>query len=576
MQTCTLVDLPITSTATINATARPVATNAGDGRVYVIAVDAFHMTPAGAHRVTPILEQFITHYMGPADLAAVVRLDYAPRGSEFTSDKGRLLSLVGSEIAPAASMAPPMAEFGGARAAPAALLNERLLGSLAAAMQYAARPQGRRTSVLLVSEGLDTDIFTAARGNDEALRTLEAQREAIEAAVRANVRIYAIDPRGLSAIAPRVATNSGGRPPGLRKWDSLRTLAGETGGRAIVGRMDLRDPFRQLVEENSTYYILGYVSPHADDRDGKFHEVTVRVQRSNARVEARRGWYAPKRRQGKTERALSAAWSDSSLENLLARPLPTGNLGLTLRATGAPVRLEEKRAAVAIVVEGHASELSWRPVAGGMEARLELAYRTIADDGKELKADPQIVALRRRSPRSSGEDVWRYVGEVMLRPGHSQVRIAAHAPDSDRGGSVFLDVDVPDPHDAPLALGDLLVTSRLASMPTSGAAPDIDRVLPGPPTTVRTFTRDDTLAVYVHLAGKRAGSATVRGVLRAGNGELELRTIDPERQEAADDAANYVATLPLTSLDPDDYLLTFEATAPKADAVSRSVAFTVR
>ncbi|HEX5475225.1 MAG TPA: VWA domain-containing protein [Vicinamibacterales bacterium] len=575
LQTCTLIDLPVTDVgARVETAARQVASNARDGRVYLIAIDAFHLTPAGAHRIAPLLKQFITDYMGPADVAAVARLDFSPRGSEFTSDKQRLLSLVGAANVPSPStMAPPgVGIAGGAPFAPAALINERMLASLASAMQYAARPQGRRTTVLLLSEGIDTDVFSAATGNDEALRTLDAERDAIEAAARANVNIYAIDPRGLAAMDSRM---EGGRPVALQQWDSLRTLAAETGGRAIVGRTDLRDEFARLVAEDSTYYILGYVSPHADDYDGKFHQVTVRVRRSGASVDARKGWYAPKRKEGKTAAALNAAWFDNSLDSLLARPLPTGNLGVTLRATGATVRLGKKQATVVVVLEGSAAQLPWQRKAGEMQARLQLAYRTIADDGKELRGGPQSIVFRRTAPGSSGEGGWRYVGEVTLGLGHTQLRVAVRAPDDGRAGSVFLDLAVPDPARTPLVLSDLLLTSRLGAMPTTGRAPGLEGVLPGPPTTARTFSRDDTLVVYAHLAGKQAKGATVHSVVRAVTGAA-VRSLEPQVHDLTDGARDYVAVLPLGSFEPGEYVLTFEATASKADPVSKAVSFTVR
>jgi hypothetical protein len=280
----------------------------------------------------------------------------------------------------------------------------------------------------------------------------------------------------MSAIDAGVATASpdgasagdGARPRGLRQWDSLRTLAGETGGRAIVGALDLRQSFAQLVQEDSTYYILGYDSPHADDRDGKFHEVTVRVRRPGATVEARKRWYAVKRKEGKTAAALSAAWSDNSLLGLLARPLPTGNLGLTLRATAAPVRVSRKESTVAVVLEGSSEQLPWQNSGQGAQARVEVAYRGIPDNGKEISGGPQAVAFRRAASSSRPAAGWRYVGELTLPAGHWQLRLAARVLDSERAGSVFLDVDVPDPARLPVALGDILLTSRLGAMPTSG------------------------------------------------------------------------------------------------------------
>ena len=51
--------------------------------------------------------------------------------------------------------------------------------------------------------------------------------------------------------------------------DSLRTLAEETGGFASVSSNDFSTAFQRIVDENSSYYVLGYY-PTNDKRDGRF------------------------------------------------------------------------------------------------------------------------------------------------------------------------------------------------------------------------------------------------------------------------------------------------------------------
>src|SRR5207344_2975912 len=49
---------------------------------------------------------------------------------------------------------------------------------------------------------------------------------------------------------------------------------------------------RRIVDDLSSYYLLGYYSTNARP-DGKFHKITVRVKRSGVDVRARRGYLAP-------------------------------------------------------------------------------------------------------------------------------------------------------------------------------------------------------------------------------------------------------------------------------------------
>ena len=64
--------------------------------------------------------------------------------------------------------------------------------------------------------------------------------------------------------------------------DSLRQLADETGGFAVVNRNDFSTAFDRIVRDNSSYYVLAYYPP-SDKRDGKFHKIEVRVTRPGLR-----------------------------------------------------------------------------------------------------------------------------------------------------------------------------------------------------------------------------------------------------------------------------------------------------
>jgi hypothetical protein len=70
--------------------------------------------------------------------------------------------------------------------------------------------------------------------------------------------------------------------------DMLRTIAGETDGRAIVNRNDAMPELKRMVKDNSAYYLLGYTSSVAA-RDGKFHEIQVRSSARTSDVRARKG-----------------------------------------------------------------------------------------------------------------------------------------------------------------------------------------------------------------------------------------------------------------------------------------------
>ena len=73
--------------------------------------------------------------------------------------------------------------------------------------------------------------------------------------------------------------------------DSLRVLADNTDGRAIVNRNDLAAGMKQIMRDASGYYLLGYTSTAAPT-DGKFHTIDVRVKRPGVEVRSRKGYWA--------------------------------------------------------------------------------------------------------------------------------------------------------------------------------------------------------------------------------------------------------------------------------------------
>ena len=108
--------------------------------------------------------------------------------------------------------------------------------------------------------------------------------ELAEAANRANAAFYTVDPRGLAAARPGPADFLLTGRGSYDEWsfttqNSLRSLAEQTGGRAMVNRNDFDDVFREIDAETSDYYILGFALTDP--------EPTVRTRRLMVRVRGR-------------------------------------------------------------------------------------------------------------------------------------------------------------------------------------------------------------------------------------------------------------------------------------------------
>jgi len=113
------------------------------------------------------------------------------------------------------------------------------------------------------------------------------QNGALEAAQKSDVIIYSV------AIIDRAFY--WGQGFGFGGDAALRKLSDETGGRVVqVDRArDTRAAFQEIANELRTQYLLGY-TPANKKQDGAFRKIRVKVRDGSYKVQARRGYYAPK------------------------------------------------------------------------------------------------------------------------------------------------------------------------------------------------------------------------------------------------------------------------------------------
>jgi len=114
----------------------------------------------------------------------------------------------------------------------------------------------------------DPDVIQQRQSEEFADADLSRQLyEVTQAANRANTTIYTIDPRGLVGPLPDLDENVDPQQYAetVRKTqDSLRTLAEETGGLAVVNTNDFTKALKRVDAETSDYYVIGYYSKNPD------------------------------------------------------------------------------------------------------------------------------------------------------------------------------------------------------------------------------------------------------------------------------------------------------------------------
>ena len=260
-------------------------------------------------------------------------------------------------------------------------------------------------------------------------------------------------------------------------------ISDETGGFAVVNRNDFRDAFSRIIQDNSSYYVLGYYSTDTR-RDGRFRQrpgpgqapgLTVRARRATSRRRARR----------RPPTAARQATTSPALRDALDSPIPISGLALQ-RLRGA--------------VQGHGAERLDRAGDRGRRPRAE-----VRPEGRPLHRRRRGQRVRRRQGR---QDQGRRAGRraaraqaadargrvarpasaiarrLELPPGSDQLRVGVRDGGSGATGSVHL-----RPRRAGLLQGAALDERRAARVGVREPAsrPRIPirssrTVLPAPPT----------------------------------------------------------------------------------------------
>jgi VWFA-related protein len=538
IETFSMVNLPVEQPERPLFAEAPIEPDVQDnvgaeGRIYLFVLDDLHTTFEETPRVKAAARTFVERYFGANDLGAVIYISgRADAAQDFTRSRRLLLGAIDRFTSRKPTSLLPMDERERA-------FNARtMMSSLRKQTDFMAGVRGRRKAVLLFSEGIDFNVFSTApalgiRGVDSppvstAILTaasatiVEESRLTVASATRGNVVIYAIDSRGLATPSDNQAVTADGDlaplalgaeqenvpaptgvGPGMQQLqlaqDSLRTLAANTGGFAAVNRNRFDAVFDRIVNENSTYYIMGYY-PVDERREGRFRRVEVRVKRPGLTVRTRSGYIEPRGRPAST--STSAAATDpvrAAANDAVASPLPV--TGLPLRVFAAPIRGTAPNASVALVVDIDTRPFQFVERDGQLASRVDMTFAVTDHDAKVRATNTHTATLRFRpealeAARASG---FRFTSAFEVPPGRYQVRVAAATEGGQRGSAIY-DLEVPDFTREAVSMSGLAITSAAAARaPTARGNDPLRELLPGPPVTNRVFDRQDVVTVFAEF-----------------------------------------------------------------------------
>ena len=623
------------------------------GRLYVLVLDDLNISAYRTTFVRSVARQFLDNNLGANDVAAVIHTSDAKRLSQdFTSD-GRLLraaidrfngrkrrsdtldkvdlyyqqlaltegitratdyGAAPSDDDPVSPTPNPIPGLGdpnlifdtddmerGFRA-------QRMLDEIRNLTEFMGKVRGRRKALVLFSEGIDYPINDPLLSLD-ANQVISATQRAVNAAARANVNFYTVDPRGLVGMTTEsielqgpgaLLAGQGPNAEGFTKemhlsQDSLRTLADQTGGFAAVDTNDLKGVFDRIVKENSTYYLLGYRPPQ-HPRDGRFHSIQVRVKRPNVTVSARKGYASangptPKVALQAQQDALERQAAKAGIRNLSAElnsvlTDPMQRAGLTLSVQAAPFKGAKSISSVALAIEIEGSKLTFAfdKSQKRFTDKVELSLYSVDTLGKPLAGIHRNLNLN-----LTPETYERVrVGGLRLNPridlpsGRYQIRVGARESGAGEVGSAFYDLIIPDFEREGLMMSGLLLTSASSrAMPNVEADPKVTASqLPAPAIATRVFSRGDTLAVYaevydqVPVNRRQPLEAEIR--LTREDGSESFRSTEALPSPAPSSSGNIVVPLskqiPLNAMAPGRYLLSVEVHTRQGGDNRRSAA----
>ena len=590
---------PLSAATTIEA---DVQRNDGAaGRLYVIAFD--NVQPLLALRTRIFLRRFIEERFGDNDRAAVVSLgpSRAADAQDFTSNRRLLLNaidrFVGESVEEPDIPRPDLADTQGNPPPPPlvgvnmeAITRARIaMSAFRQLTEFMATINGRRKAMLLISTGIPINLFSVV-DNYGGVMSVDGEqaREGVRAAMRGNVAIYTIDPRGLTveggssdATAPPTA---GERQAGRDGRESLRALAEVTGGFALTNSNGFDTAFDRIVRENSAYYVLGFQSTN-ERRDGRYRRIRVRVNRPGVQVRARDGYLALTNQSRRSERPRLVAAVSPAVSDALANPIGVATLPMSIFA--APYKGEGRNAAVAVAVEIDAAAINLPQESGTFSGQLEVVHASTAANGRLFPGDRHYIklALRPETYDQVRQNGLRVLLQPQLPPGRYQLRVAAGFSDG-RTGSVVADLEVPDFSRRPLMMSGVSLTSAAAGRAfTLRIAEPLSGTMPGPLVAAREFDASDTITMYTEFYENQRDAALhtidVKVELRSNEGRVVSTTAEQRSStELAGRVGGYgfLAQVPLKDLEPGLYVLHVEARANVGErpTVSRDIQIRVR
>ncbi len=389
----------------------------------------------------------------------------------------------------------------------------------------------QRKSMLYFSGGLSRN----------GIENQASLRAATNAAAKANLAIYSVDARGLQALPP-VGDATQGSLRGTAAYtgtavanqfssnfssqELLSTLSTDTGGKAFFDSNDFGPAFQQVQRDTEAYYILGF---HSSDprRDGAFRHLTIKVNRSDVKLEYRPGYYAPADFQHqKTEDR------EQALQDQMRSDLPALDVAVYLQALYFRENSNTFYIPVNLIVPG--SQIPFtrsRSREGDQDkATLDVLGQVRNAQGIPVGNVRDTVKLAVNQAQGVKQRNIQYSTGFLLAPGHYHLKFVVRENETGNMGTFETDLNVPDLKKLPVKLSSVM----LASQRTPDATKDNPNLLVRDgeqyiPNVAHVFRQDQHLYLLYELydparAKNAPQPANAPGLVRREGGPVHVLT----------------------------------------------------
>lgn len=612
------------------AVKRDVASNASAqaNRLVIVVVDDLHIWKGRTDKAKALARDVVAKLGNQASMALL--FTSGEHSTQVTDDRSELLAAIDTlqarqpfrrpheakddqKAAYVDPSAPPEVKLAAIDDAQAASLREfednmRQFKTLQGAAGMLRAESRRRKSFVLISEGIAKDwagVFDAT-GNSAQMLTpdgalpqmsfhADAMRDTMEALRRSDVAMYVIDPRG--RVRPEDVMLESWPPPGCgvcgnppaptdrlpsqedsqarrtnpvrMAQDGLVDIASAAGGFAITDTDDLTGGVQRIIDDLDHYYLIGFYPK--DTTGDTLRPINVSVPAHPEYTVRFRHGYMP----GAT--AVPPANRDPLVE-LSSGVLPIGDL--PLRMTALALAGPGKAASVVVTLEVTAPTSLMK----GADSMLrdEVTYSILVVDDKKARVtsqtgrSAQFTLKGQDATNETMPDTVTYQIPITLNlaAGRYQLRASAMSKKLQKGGSVYLDLVVPDFSKAPIALSNIAIGyADGGHVPVGGASSEAQSPVPFDVTLDREFDYTDVLRVFSRLSRKvPTTSVAVTVAIVAADG-TPLLSVD--RSVSPTDPDTVEVRLPLDSVGPGAYRLRVAAVSPQGEATTQT-AITVK